>query len=71
MSKPFIGTEARILRTFDWNVRRHTDGRSYKAHGWGGISFLLNEFGADYVRQILRIGGPWTSDCGKFWGIHT
>ena len=71
MSKPFIGTEAGILKTIDWNVRRHTHGRSYKAHGWGGISFLLHEFGADYVRQIFRIGGPWTSDSGKFWGIHT
>jgi hypothetical protein len=70
VSKPFIGTEARILKTIDWNVRRHADRRSYKAHGWSGIAFLLHEFGEDYVRQILRIGGPWTSESGKFWGIH-
>jgi len=66
MSRPFIVTEAGILKAIDWNVRR-----SYKAHGWGGISFLVHELGADYVRQIFRIGGPWTSDSGKFWGIHT
>jgi hypothetical protein len=71
VSKPFIGTEARLLKTIDWNVRRHADGRSYKAHGWGGISFLLHGFGEDYVRQVLRIGGLRTSDSGKFWGIHT
>jgi len=37
VSKPFIGTEARILKTIDWNVRRHADARSYEAHGWGGM----------------------------------
>jgi hypothetical protein len=67
----FYRNEARILKTIDWNVRRHAAGRSYKARGWHGISFLLHEFGEDYVRQILRVGGPWTSDAEKFWGIHS
>jgi len=33
VSKPFIGTEARILKTIDWNVRRHADGRSIRHTG--------------------------------------